>query len=640
MLKHRRISQLFARTLRSRIAGVFVVLALSVVLLPLFSYTRAGMHLGAFLRSPQASAATTDSLNFQARLQTAAGGIAPDGNYNVEFKLYDAASGGTLLWTETRTTTDKVRVANGYLTVNLGDVTAFPGTMPWDQQLYLTMNIGGTGAASWDGEMDPRLKLTAVPYAFNAKTASQLVTTNGALSGTLSIQAPTGGSQIFQLTDQGAAGTFNILTAASGTDGYVKLQTSTPGTQQTGNLNISGAGLFGGLLQGGTLKAGSSQQFQVDASGNIVTTGSITSGSGSLLTVGGATLNSTMAIGDLATGGNIGTAATTVDIYTNFTIAQTTAGQTLTIPAPTVTTTGRLIYLTNIGSAGYTIGGSVASPGTTMAFVWNSTTSAWTLVSSGTSGNYIQNGTATQTANFNIQSNSTTSVTATIQGANSQSANILEVLAAGVGTPLFSVGPTSTSLGTDVVLSAGKNIRITGGNTASRPGTPLEGMLYYDTDTHQLLIYNNSKWKADGSEAVLVAANDSSAADKAAADYIADGTADESEINNALTAAASAGTRKTGKVYLFGGTYNITTAVSIPNNVTLAGAGATSVIKQPDSNNGTFSMITNTDISTGTGVVIRDLTVDGNKANQASDQMLGIIFDHMGGGTGTSARVG
>src|SRR5688572_27428575 len=60
------------------------------------------------------SAAPTTYLNFQGRLKTASGSIVPDGNYNLEFKIYDDATAGSLLWTETRTTTDKVRVANGY----------------------------------------------------------------------------------------------------------------------------------------------------------------------------------------------------------------------------------------------------------------------------------------------------------------------------------------------------------------------------------------------------------------------------------------------------------------------------------------------------------------------------------------------
>ncbi|HJP96735.1 MAG TPA: hypothetical protein VJ843_05210, partial [Candidatus Saccharimonadales bacterium] len=37
-----------------------------------------------------ATAATTSTINFQARLMQSSGAIVPDGTYNVEFKLYNA----------------------------------------------------------------------------------------------------------------------------------------------------------------------------------------------------------------------------------------------------------------------------------------------------------------------------------------------------------------------------------------------------------------------------------------------------------------------------------------------------------------------------------------------------------------------
>src|SRR5690242_14854716 len=77
------------------------------------------------LQKPQAANAVTNStLNFQARLLTAAGSTVADGDYNLEFKIYNASSSSgssqgscsgdaACLWTETRTTSNKVRVANG-----------------------------------------------------------------------------------------------------------------------------------------------------------------------------------------------------------------------------------------------------------------------------------------------------------------------------------------------------------------------------------------------------------------------------------------------------------------------------------------------------------------------------------------------
>src|SRR5688572_24773427 len=75
------------------LTGFKVVLFL-VALTGVFLYTRVG--------APEsAHAAIPVTLNFQARLLQSSGAIVPDGSYNVEFKLYDASSGGSNVWTET-----------------------------------------------------------------------------------------------------------------------------------------------------------------------------------------------------------------------------------------------------------------------------------------------------------------------------------------------------------------------------------------------------------------------------------------------------------------------------------------------------------------------------------------------------------
>jgi len=96
-----------------------------------------------FLALPaHASAAATPTINFQARLLNAPGAVVPDGNYNVEFKLYNSAtsSGSSqgsctgdahCLWVETYTGANVVSVTDGYLTVALGSLNAFPSTINW-----------------------------------------------------------------------------------------------------------------------------------------------------------------------------------------------------------------------------------------------------------------------------------------------------------------------------------------------------------------------------------------------------------------------------------------------------------------------------------------------------------------------------
>jgi hypothetical protein len=127
-----------------------------------------------------AATGINERLNYQARLLDSTGAVVADGTYNIEFKIYQDGDGcesagsspcsGTLKWTETRTGSNKVTVANGYFSVQLGSVTAFGTSVDWNQDaLWLSLNVGGTGAPSWDGEMLPFRRLAATPYALNSK---------------------------------------------------------------------------------------------------------------------------------------------------------------------------------------------------------------------------------------------------------------------------------------------------------------------------------------------------------------------------------------------------------------------------------------------------------------------------------------
>jgi hypothetical protein len=237
--------------------------------------------------APVAEAATNNNINFQARILTNTGALVPDGNYHVEFKIYDSAAAGSSAqgtcsgdsstddcwWVETRTTGNLVTVKNGYVTASLGSVTPFPADMPWDQELWLAMNIGGSaGGASWDGEMSPRMKVTAVPYAMRAAQAIQLKTNNGAITSTLNLVAPTGGSQIFQIPDQGAAGTYNLLTQNTANANYIQNQSSTP---QTANFYIQSAGssTVGAVVRGAVSQSAALMQYENSAGDALMVVG-------------------------------------------------------------------------------------------------------------------------------------------------------------------------------------------------------------------------------------------------------------------------------------------------------------------------------------------------------------------------------
>ena len=154
----------------------------------------------------------TRQMNYQAKLTDANGVAVSDGTYNIEFKLYAASSGGSALWTETRTTTDRVQVTNGLFSVMLGSVTSLT-SVDFNQTLYLSVNIGGTAATpSWDGEMTPRKSLGTVPAAFMAQGLEAInpITVSSSSTTTLATFTQSGTGRIFDFIS-GARNVFTSL---------------------------------------------------------------------------------------------------------------------------------------------------------------------------------------------------------------------------------------------------------------------------------------------------------------------------------------------------------------------------------------------------------------------------------------------
>src|SRR5579859_6727543 len=120
---------------------------LQFVVRPLIAVLLAGVlaaSLASLYLPARKAHAVSPTINFQARLMTNSGAIVADGNYNVEFKIYTASSGGTANWTEDWLVTGGtyVHVVNGYLTASLGTNNAFANAttaIPWGQPLWLTM---------------------------------------------------------------------------------------------------------------------------------------------------------------------------------------------------------------------------------------------------------------------------------------------------------------------------------------------------------------------------------------------------------------------------------------------------------------------------------------------------------------------
>jgi hypothetical protein len=161
-------------TMRKFIASVIVI-------------TISALSIISFVGSVYAS--FNPEINYQGKLVSSTNSIVPDGNYNIRFKLYTSLALGSPIWTETWCNTSdcagtgtgndiRIPIVNGLFSIMLGSTTAFTG-VDFDQPLYLSVEIGGSGAtAVWDGEMSPRKILGAVPAAFYAGTSSVALSAN------------------------------------------------------------------------------------------------------------------------------------------------------------------------------------------------------------------------------------------------------------------------------------------------------------------------------------------------------------------------------------------------------------------------------------------------------------------------------
>lgn len=92
-------------------------------------------------------------MSYQGRLLE--NGSPVNGTKSMTFKLYDAQSVGTLIWTEGP---KDVAVTNGLFNVTLGDTAALDVNL-LDQELWLEIEVAGT--------ILPRQKLMGAPYAFS-----------------------------------------------------------------------------------------------------------------------------------------------------------------------------------------------------------------------------------------------------------------------------------------------------------------------------------------------------------------------------------------------------------------------------------------------------------------------------------------
>ncbi len=161
------------------------------------------------------AAKLTPNLSHQGQLLDGSGNPVADGDYEVVYKIFQAASGGTAVYTET----DTVTVENGLFTNTLGLTSTIDPTI-FAQPTWLELTVNGE-------TLTPRQRLQGSPFAFSlvsgavvqgAQTIGRTYVGQEDTGATLTVlnndASATGGHGLLAINQSTAAGTDRDKTAA------------------------------------------------------------------------------------------------------------------------------------------------------------------------------------------------------------------------------------------------------------------------------------------------------------------------------------------------------------------------------------------------------------------------------------------
>ncbi len=367
-----------------------------------------------FLTTIPAGAAINSQINFQGKITNPDGTNIANGNYSIVFSLYNVASVGTAIWAETDVTT----VTDGVFQVNLGASCPFltanvcNNSTPIDfnnSSIYLGIKVGA------DPEMTPRVAFTASPYAFNSDkvgglTAAQLLQLSPGSQQTGSINVSGSINTASTLSVQGANAltlgsttNFGALLFQDGTANNRTITVSSPALTASYGLTLpTTAPTLSQCLQSGSTTA--SQLIFSSCSGTVVTLQTAyTSGSAGTQVIALTAANLGIKIQDAAT--TVGTLFSVTSsggtsylgvTNTGVSVAALNAGAGLIQTTGGLTATGALSF--NATGTAATLIGNVGAPVTITSSGLNVTSAGVISGATGysqSSGNFAVSGTGT-----------------------------------------------------------------------------------------------------------------------------------------------------------------------------------------------------------------------------------------------------
>ncbi|MFQ5650690.1 MAG: hypothetical protein ACE5IY_12175 [bacterium] len=215
------------------------------------------------------------TISYQGVLTDAEGNRVQDGNYQINFNLYETAAGGAGIWFERQL----VSVSDGLFNVILGSVN--PLNLLFDRPYWLGISIG-SGQVQ---ELTPRIQLTASPYSLNAQAiVDNAVTSSKIADGAVTLsKIDTTGASVGQVLSFTRAGV-RWDTPPSG--GGLTLPFSGTSFEESDAFSVQhegangGAGYFGitginssSALLGETFGTGSAGLFRIDSTPLVEVTG-------------------------------------------------------------------------------------------------------------------------------------------------------------------------------------------------------------------------------------------------------------------------------------------------------------------------------------------------------------------------------